>query len=101
MPRNWDVAEIELLANEKEDIESIEIKTDPVTKNSRGFGFIRFKSVEKCSAFIEKNHNYEVDGKNITVELAKRLGPRKSTPGEFLGKKPRNNNRRDGRRHDN
>ncbi|KAJ3129950.1 hypothetical protein HK098_007216 [Nowakowskiella sp. JEL0407] len=58
---------------------------DPHTKDSRGFGFICFEKVEEAEAAIAALNGYELHGRRITVEKAKRGKARPPTPGSYFG----------------
>ena len=48
------------------------IKKDPESGNSRGFGFIRFESYEsQQKAMAQQNH--EIEGRNIVLRLTKKV----------------------------
>lgn len=61
------------------------IVMDPILKESRGFGFVTFESKEDADDAVKEMNDYEMDGKRIIVEIARRSKPRKPTPGKYLG----------------
>mmetsp|Transcript_11192 Transcript_11192/g.12632 ORF Transcript_11192/g.12632 Transcript_11192/m.12632 type:complete len:88 (+) Transcript_11192:693-956(+) len=58
---------------------------DPILRESRGFGFITFDTNEAALEAVREMDGYDMEGKEIIVEIAKRAKPRKSTPGRYLG----------------
>ncbi|KAL0484543.1 hypothetical protein AKO1_011573 [Acrasis kona] len=68
-------------------IEDIRIVLDPRTRQNRGFGFITYKSVDEADQAIKESGNVTIDGSPITIQKANRKNPRKSTPGQYMGKK--------------
>ncbi|KAJ3149329.1 hypothetical protein HDU86_006964 [Geranomyces michiganensis] len=66
--------------NEKEN------RYDPHSQESRGFAFVSFELPEDAdNARMAINGKVELDGKVITVELAKRGRARGPTPGRYYG----------------
>lgn len=61
------------------------IVMDPILKESRGFGFVTYDNKEDANDAVKEMNDYEMDGKRIIVEIAKRSKPRKPTPGKYLG----------------
>ncbi|GJP65008.1 hypothetical protein CLOP_g21935 [Closterium sp. NIES-67] len=58
---------------------------DPRTKDSRGFAFVTMDNVDdarRCLKYLDRSI---LDGRVITVALAKRKRARTPTPGKFLG----------------
>mmetsp|Transcript_26008 Transcript_26008/g.42650 ORF Transcript_26008/g.42650 Transcript_26008/m.42650 type:complete len:204 (-) Transcript_26008:257-868(-) len=59
--------------------------TDPRTHESRGFGFVTMDTSDSADEAVRKLDRTEVDGRNITVEKARRNRPHEPTPGRYLG----------------
>lgn len=59
------------------------VVVDPVTKTSRGYGFVTFVDVEDAERAVEEFNNTEFEGKKIRVEVAQ---PRKREVEEKEGK---------------
>ncbi|KAI4370086.1 hypothetical protein MLD38_018469 [Melastoma candidum] len=69
---------------------------DPRSKESRGFAFVTMESnkdAERCIKYLDRS---VLEGRLITVEMAKRKRGRSPTPGKYLGSKERQG--RDSRR---
>lgn len=64
---------------------SCSIVTDPHTGESRGFGFISMDDVANSEAAMDALNGYELDGRKISVQKARRNRPRSPTPGEYRG----------------
>lgn len=58
---------------------------DPILRESRGFGFITYDTREEAAEAVKEMNGYDMDGKEIIVEVARRSKPRRSTPGRYLG----------------
>lgn len=58
---------------------------DPHSGDSRGFGFVKFVLVEHAEAAIEALHGFDLEGRNMSVEKARRSRPRTPTPGKYHG----------------
>jgi RNA recognition motif-containing protein len=58
---------------------------DPINRESRGFGFVTFDKREEAEEAVKELTGYDLEGKEIIVQIAKRSRPRKSTPGKYLG----------------
>jgi len=52
-------------------VENCSLITDPRTKESRGFAFIRMENVEKAEEAIRQLDRSELDGRTLSVEKAK------------------------------
>ena len=68
---------------------AVEIKTDPYTNRSRGFGFAEMSSDAEAQAVIDGLSGKELDGRPLTINEARPLEPRR--PGG--GKRDRGENR--------
>lgn len=58
---------------------------DPHSKECRGFGFVKVRSDEDANKVIEVLQNFDFEGRQISVERAKRNEPHSRTPGTYLG----------------
>ncbi|CEG48293.1 rna binding [Plasmopara halstedii] len=66
-------------------VEKCEVIVDPVTKESRGFGFVTFEDVRDAEDAVKELNNQEIHGRKIRVEHAKRKRGHEKTPGQYLG----------------
>ena len=79
---------------------SASVVYDPATRESRGFGFVSYKTVREADAAIDGLHRTKLLGRELIVERSNRKHAHNPTPGRYLGYKPRderNNDRRRGR----
>ncbi|ETI44015.1 hypothetical protein, variant 1 [Phytophthora nicotianae CJ01A1] len=63
-------------------VDKCEVIVDPVTKESRGFGFVTFEDVRDAEDAVKELNNQEVQGRKIRVEHAKRKRGHEKTPGQ-------------------
>lgn len=73
------------VAHDAVQISECTIQVDPVTKLSRGFGFVAFKYESEGLKAMEAMHRTELGGGIIKVEVAKRKRAWTPTPGRYLG----------------
>lgn len=52
-------------------VTEVKIITDRATNRSKGFGFVTFEDANACNSAIEALNGYELDGRNIKVNVAK------------------------------
>jgi RNA recognition motif-containing protein len=64
-------AELERLFAEFGTVERANVVTDRETGRSRGFGFVEMASSEAADAAINKLNGSNVDGRDLTVNIAK------------------------------
>lgn len=64
----------------------VNLVKNPHTGASRGFAFAIVKTEEEMQKVIDRLNRYCLDGKEIFVKESYRTGPRKRTPGKYLGK---------------
>ena len=55
-------------------VESAAVVMDRETGRSRGFGFVEMATAEEAEAAIKKFNGQELDGRRLSVELAKPAG---------------------------
>lgn len=58
------------------EVVSAKVITDRETGRSRGFGFVEMKSGEDGNNAIEKLNNKEVEGRNMSVTVAREREPK-------------------------
>lgn len=64
------------------EVSSCKIMTDKFTGKSRGFGFVEMPNDDDAQQAIERLHEKDVDGRNISVSVAK---PRTENSGKKFG----------------
>jgi len=67
------------------DVKKCSIVCDPHTNDSRGFGFVDMETPEMAEAAKEGLQGQVTEGRTLSIEKARRSGPRKSTPGKYFG----------------
>ncbi|MEM6962933.1 MAG: RNA-binding protein [Myxococcota bacterium] len=72
----WDIGDEELAEifrpyAKDGDLQDFKVVTDRDTGRSRGFGFVTFSDENDADEAIEKMNNTEVDGRPLTVNVAK------------------------------
>ncbi|KAK9238145.1 hypothetical protein V1525DRAFT_387865 [Lipomyces kononenkoae] len=75
-------------------VEKCEIMSDPHSKESRGFGFVKFQDSTQADAARENLQGYEVEGRAFNIEIARRSRARTPTPGKYYGPRKRSDNYR-------
>lgn len=58
-------------------VESAKVITDRDTGRSKGFGFVEMSSEDEAQAAIQALNDSEVQGRQITVSVARPMEPRK------------------------
>jgi cold-inducible RNA-binding protein len=61
-------------------VTSVNLMLDKVTGKSRGFAFIEFATPEEAAKAVEQFHNKELQGRALTVNIAR---PREERPPRF------------------
>jgi len=67
------------------EVEKCQIMRDPHTKESRGFGFVKMATSEQADAAKEGLQGEPFEGRNLSIEKARRARPRTPTPGKYFG----------------
>ncbi|KAK9381226.1 transformer-SR ribonucleoprotein/RNA recognition motif containing protein [Kockiozyma suomiensis] len=75
-------------------VEKCEIMTDPHSRESRGFGFVKFESSDQAELARENLQGHEFEGRALNIEVARRSRPRTPTPGKYFGPRRREPPRR-------
>ena len=81
------------------EITGLTLMKDRFTQESLGYCFITYENSEQAKNCIEEMNNFKLEGKILRVELSNRSGPRKSTPGKYLGAARKNFQNNDNRRY--
>lgn len=50
-------------------VQEIEIMTDPVTKRSRGFGFVKYMQPDAAKATLNHGKDHQVNGKDVSYNI--------------------------------
>lgn len=66
-------------------VDSAVVVRDPHSRECRGFGFVKMMSDRDAQQAIDALHDFDFEGRRISVERAKRNGPHSRTPGTYLG----------------
>jgi RNA recognition motif-containing protein len=64
-------ADLETLFSSHGSVEKAQVITDRDTGRSRGFGFVEMSSSEEANAAISALNGHNVDGRDLTVNIAK------------------------------
>lgn len=67
------------------EIKEVRIVRDPITRESRGFGFVTFEKSESATEAINELNDKELDRRRLRVERARRSKPHEPTPGSYCG----------------
>jgi len=79
-------------------IKECNVVLDPLTKESRGFAFLKFETVQEAEKAIEEANGRELNGRKLRIEKARRSRPHGPTPGRYMGKSKRDSRDRYERR---
>lgn len=63
-------------------VTSVNLMFDKVTGKSRGFAFVEFATPEEAARAVEQFHNKELQGRQLTVNIAR---PREERPPRWEG----------------
>jgi len=64
-------SDLETLFSKHGSVEKAQVITDRDTGRSRGFGFVEMSSSEEANAAISSLNGHNVDGRDLTVNIAK------------------------------
>jgi RNA recognition motif-containing protein len=64
-------SDLETLFSQHGSVEKAQVITDRDTGRSRGFGFVEMSSSEEANAAISSLNGHNVDGRDLTVNIAK------------------------------
>ncbi len=67
-------------------VESATVISDRMTGRSKGFGFVEMSTQEEAQAAIDKLNGTDLEGRNITVNVAKPREPRSGGGGGGYGR---------------
>ncbi|HNS16935.1 MAG TPA: RNA-binding protein [Bacteroidales bacterium] len=79
---------------EQGEVISAKVITDNMTGRSRGFGFVEMQNDEEADKAIRELHDAELDGRVISVSVARPRGERDSSSGQRSGGYDRQRNNR-------
>lgn len=71
LPFQTSSGDLEQIFVEAGTVESATVITDAVTGRSRGFGFVEMSSEEEAQEAIKLLNGKEIDGRNLTVNVAR------------------------------
>lgn len=82
LPFSAGETELQELFAQAGSVDSVKVMRDMATGRARGFAFVEMATDDEAHAAIEKFHNYEFGGRNLTVNEAR---PRAERSGGFGG----------------
>lgn len=82
LPFSAGEAELQELFAQAGSVDSVKVMRDMATGRARGFAFVEMATDNEAQAAIDKFHNYEFGGRNLTVNEAR---PRTDRPGGGFG----------------
>jgi RNA recognition motif-containing protein len=82
LPFSAGEAELQELFAQAGSVDSVKVMRDMATGRARGFAFVEMTTDNEAQAAIDKFHNYEFGGRNLTVNEAR---PRTDRPGGGFG----------------
>ena len=82
LPFSAGETELQELFAQAGSVDNVKVMRDMATGRARGFAFVEMATDEEASAAIDKLHNHEFGGRNLTVNEAR---PRESRGGGFGG----------------
>jgi len=85
LSNNVTEGELQQLFAQAGTIKEVALIMDRMTRQSKGFGFVEMSSDAEAQKAIEMFNNYELDGRNIIVNLARPREERGGGGGGFRG----------------
>ncbi|HEX6463134.1 MAG TPA: RNA-binding protein [Vicinamibacterales bacterium] len=82
LPFSAGETELQELFAQAGSVDSVKVMRDMATGRARGFAFVEMSTDDEAQAAIEKFHNFEFGGRNLTVNEAR---PRAERSGGFGG----------------
>lgn len=82
LPFSAGETELQELFGQAGNVDNVKVMRDMATGRARGFAFVEMSTDEEAQAAIDKLHNHEFGGRNLTVNEAR---PRESRGGGFGG----------------
>jgi RNA recognition motif-containing protein len=82
LPFSAGETELQELFAQAGSVDSVKVMRDMATGRARGFAFVEMSTDDEAQAAIDKFHNYEFGGRNLTVNEAR---PRAERSGGFGG----------------
>ena len=82
LPFSAGETELQELFTQAGSVDSVKVMRDMATGRARGFAFVEMSTDDEAQTAIEKFHNYEFGGRNLTVNEAR---PRAERSGGFGG----------------
>src|SRR5579872_6184636 len=82
LPFSAGETELQELFTQAGAVDSVKVMRDMATGRARGFAFVEMATDNEAQAAIDKFHNYEFGGRNLTVNEAR---PRTDRPGGGFG----------------
>ena len=67
------------------ELESVKLICHPLSKESRGFGFLTFRDLDSAVAAVDKCNGMMLHGRKVRVDFSMTKGPHQPTPGRYLG----------------
>ncbi|KAF9921403.1 hypothetical protein FBU30_008605 [Linnemannia zychae] len=78
-------ADLEDLFGKYGKVEKVQIMHDPHTRESRGFAFVTMVRAEDAEAAMQVLNSFELHGRAMSVNMARRGRARTPTPGQYRG----------------
>jgi len=82
LPFSAGETELQELFGQAGNVDNVKVMRDMATGRARGFAFVEMATDEEAQAAIDKLHNHEFGGRNLTVNEAR---PRENRGGGFGG----------------
>jgi RNA recognition motif-containing protein len=82
---NVDEASLHDIFGKIGELQSVKMPLNPLTRESRGFAFVTFKSNADGERAVSELHEFEVGGRKLRVEQSRRKSGYAKSPGQYLG----------------